>query len=210
MKHVDLLMERYPALAPCRHAIEQAVDAILTMHRQGGKLLLCGNGGSAADCSHIAGELLKGFLLKREPQGEERAKLETVSELAPYAAELQRGICAVALNDQGAVLSAFANDVKAEAVYAQLVYAMGRPGDVVLGISTSGNSKNVVLAVACAKAMGLPTIGLCGKSGGKLANLCDIAICVPETETFRVQELHLPVYHAICAQVEDSLFGTDR
>lgn len=207
MKHVDLLIKNYPQLAPCRGDVEAAIEAILAMHLAGGKLLLCGNGGSAADSSHIAGEMLKGFLLKREPVGEERKKLEAVAEIAPYAADLQQGICAIALPDQSAVLSAFANDVKAEAVFAQLVYAMCREPDVYWGMSTSGNSKNVVLAAACAKAMGIKTIGMTGVSGGKLRELCDITIRVPETETFRVQELHLPVYHAICAQVEETLFG---
>ena len=207
MKHVDLLITRYPCLAEARRDIEAAIQAILTMHRAGGKLLLCGNGGSAADSSHISGELLKGFLLKREPKGAERARLEAIPALAPYAADLQQGICAIALPDQSAVLSAFANDVKAEAMYAQLVYAMGRTEDVFLGLSTSGNSQNVVLAAACAKALGLVSIGMTGQAGGKLRELCDILIRVPETETYKVQELHLPVYHTICAQVEEELFG---
>ena len=207
MKHVDLLIERYPALADCRDAIEQAIIAILDSHRKGGKILLCGNGGSAADSSHIAGELVKGFLLKREPTGAELSRLESVEELKPYAKDLQGGMCAISLPDQGAVLSAYINDCKPEAVYAQLVYAMGRAGDVCLGMSTSGNSKNVVLAIACAKAQGITTVGLTGQGGGKMAALCDILIPVPETETFKIQELHLPVYHAICAQVEEELFG---
>ena len=207
MKHVDLLIERYPVLADSREAVEQAINAILSAHRRGGKLLLCGNGGSAADSSHIAGELVKGFLLKREPKGTELAALESVEELRPYAKDLQGGLCAISLPDQGAVLSAYVNDCKPEAVYAQLVYAMGRAGDVCLGMSTSGNSKNVVLAIACAKAQGMITVGMTGRGGGKLAELCDVLITVPETETFKIQELHLPVYHAICAQVEEDLFG---
>ena len=207
MKHVDLLMERYPCLAEARGDIEAAIEAILTMHRGGGKLLLCGNGGSAADSSHISGELLKGFLLKREPEGEELARLQSNPTLAPYATQLQRGICAIALPDQSAVLTAFSNDVKPEAMYAQLVYAMARRSDVFLGLSTSGNSQNVVLAAACAKALGIVSIGMTGQGGGQMAALCDILIRVPETETYKVQELHLPVYHTICAQVEETLFG---
>ena len=207
MKHVDLLIERYPVLADCRGTIEQAITAILDSHRKGGKILLCGNGGSAADSSHIAGELVKGFLLKREPVGAELARLESVPELKPYAKDLQGGLCALSLPDQGAVLSAYSNDCKPEAVYAQLIFAMGRAGDICLGMSTSGNSKNVVLAIACAKAQGITTIGLTGQGGGKMATLCDILIPVPEVETFKIQELHLPVYHAICAQVEEELFG---
>ena len=207
MNYVKNLVETYPVLAGCEKDVQAAVDAIIKMYHEGGKILLCGNGGSAADSSHIAGELLKGFILKREPKGENRAKLKAVPEIAPYAGVLQDGLCAIALPDQSAVLSAYANDCAPEAVFAQLVYSMHKKGDVVLGMSTSGNSKNVVLAVAAAKAMGLFTIGLTGEKGGKLRELCDVTICVPETETYKVQELHLPVYHAICAEVERILFG---
>ena len=207
MNYVKNLVETYPVLADCEKDVQAAVDAIVKMYYDGGKILLCGNGGSAADSSHIAGELLKGFILKREPKGENRAKLESVPEIAPYAGVLQDGLCAIALPDQSAVLSAYANDCAPEAVFAQLVYSMHKKGDVVLGMSTSGNSKNVVLAIAAAKAMGLFTIGLAGKSGGKLKEMCDVTICVPETETYKVQELHLPVYHAICAEVERILFA---
>ena len=207
MNYVKNLVETYPVLADCEKDVQAAVDAIVKMYYDGGKILLCGNGGSAADSSHIAGELLKGFILKREPKGENRAKLESVPEIAPYAGVLQDGLCAIALPDQSAVLSAYANDCAPEAVFAQLVYSMHKKGDVVLGMSTSGNSKNVVLAIAAAKAMGLFTIGLAGKNGGKLKEMCDVTICVPETETYKVQELHLPVYHAICAEVERILFA---
>ena len=190
MNYVKNLVETYPVLADCEKDVQAAVDAIVKMYYDGGKILLCGNGGSAADSSHIAGELLKGFILKREPKGENRAKLEAVPEIAPYAGVLQDGLCAIALPDQSAVLSAYANDCAPEAVFAQLVYSMHKKGDVVLGMSTSGNSKNVVLAIAAAKAMGLFTIGLAGKSGGKLKEMCDVTVCVPETETYKVQELH--------------------
>ena len=207
MNYVEELIKNYPVLSGCKADVQAAVDAIVKMYYDGGKIMLCGNGGSAADSSHIAGELLKGFILRREPKGENRERLLSVPEIAPYASVLQDGLCAIALPDQSAVLSAFANDCSPDAVYAQLVYSMHREGDVVLGISTSGNSENVVLSVAAAKAMGLKTIGLTGKSGGKLYGLCDITVRVPETETYRVQELHLPVYHAICAEVERILFG---
>ena len=207
MNYVEELIKNYPQLAGCRAEVQAAVDAIVKMYHDGGKIMLCGNGGSAADCSHIAGELLKGFILRREPKGENRERLLSVPEIAPYASVLQDGLCAIALSDQSAVLSAFANDCSPDAVYAQLVYSMHKSGDILLGISTSGNSENVVLAVAAAKAMGLCTIGLTGSSGGRLYGLCDITVRVPETETYRVQELHLPVYHAICAEVERILFG---
>lgn len=207
MNYIENLAKNYPVLKDCTADIQAAVDAIVKMYREGGKLLLCGNGGSASDSSHIAGELLKGFILKREIKGEDRAKLDEMEELAPYVSKMQDGLCAISIPDQAAVLSAFANDCDPAAVFAQLVYTMHGKGDVLLGLSTSGNSKNVVLAVSVAKAMGLTTIGLTGISGGKLAQLCDITIRVPETETYRVQELHLPVYHAICAEVEEILFG---
>lgn len=194
MNYVEHLIKRFPELSECAKDIEAAVDAICRMHREGGKLLLCGNGGSAADCEHISGELLKGFILRREH-----------SDGVP--ALLQRGICAVPLPSLSASISAFANDVEPSLVYAQLVYAMGRRGDVFMGISTSGNSKNVVEAARVAKTIGLVTLGLTGAKGGLLADICDFTVRVPETETYRIQEYHLPVYHAICAQVEEQLFN---
>lgn len=203
MKHIDLMLKHYPALSCCRDSICDAVDAVLNMYRNGAKLLLCGNGGSAADCSHIAGELLKGFLLKRPITDADRAALSELSDRE----SLQRGICAISLPDQGAVLSAYANDEAPDMVYAQLVYAMHGRGDVFMGLSTSGNSRNVVYAAQCAKGMGLTTIALTGENGSKLAEICDIVIRVPAVETYLVQEYHLPVYHAICAQVEETLFG---
>lgn len=194
MNHIECLTERLPELSAVAQKIEKAVEAICLMHRDGGKLLLCGNGGSAADCEHISGELLKGFLLRRTPDG-----------AVPEA--LQRGVAAIPLPSLSASLSAFANDVEPSLVYAQLVYALGRSGDVWMGLSTSGNSRNVVEAARVARLLGLVTVGLTGESGGKLGELCDVAVRVPATETYRVQEYHLPVYHAICAEVEARLFG---
>ena len=194
MNHIEKLINRIPALAPLASEIEGAVAAICQMHRAGGKLLLCGNGGSAADCEHISGELLKGFLQKRPP-------VEDVPEV------LQQGVAAIPLPSLSASLSAFANDVEPALVYAQLTYALGRQGDVFMGLSTSGNSRNVVEAAEVAKKQGLLTIALTGATGGKLASISHITIRVPETETYLVQELHLPVYHAICAEVEERLFG---
>jgi len=204
--YVNLMIEHHPALEVCRKDVESAVEAVLTMHKNGGKLLLCGNGGSAADCEHIAGELLKGFLLKRTPEGDLHGRLaETMG--VENAEKLQRGVSAVPLPSLVGVGSAFCNDVDPALVYAQLVLAMGRPEDVLLCISTSGNSKNVVYAAKAAKALGIRTVALTGGTGGQLRDLCDIVICVPETETYRIQEYHLPVYHALCAQMEEVLFG---
>lgn len=194
MKHIDMLISRYPVLAPLRESIVQAVKMIEDMHFSGGKLLLCGNGGSAADCEHISGELLKGFLLPR-PQ-----------HISGFE-KLQGGIAAIPLPSLSALISAFSNDVAPELVYAQLTNVLAAENDVLFCISTSGNSKNVVLAAHLAKIKNIKTIALTGRDGGELKQLCTACICVPETETFKVQELHLPVYHAICAQCEEDIFG---
>lgn len=206
MNTIELLGKRYPALTDCLPEIERATEAIVTMHRAGAKLLLCGNGGSAADCGHIVGELEKGFLSKRPLSESAQKKLLDAGIPAEMTAKFQQGLCAISLPEQSAILSAFANDVEPKLVYAQTVLACARAGDVFLGISTSGNSENVVLAAKTAKAVGATAIGLTGAAGGKLAEICDIAIRVPATETFIVQEYHLPVYHAICAEVERRLF----
>ena len=194
MNHIENLSKRFPALSATVGDIEAVVEIICRMHRERGKLLLCGNGGSAADCEHISGELLKGFLLRRENEGE-------------VTSCLQRGVAAIPLPSFSASLSAFANDVEPSLIYAQLVYALGRQGDVWMGLSTSGNSKNVVEAARVARSMGLVTVGLTGESGGELSSLCDVTVRVPASETYLVQEYHLPVYHAICAEVEQRLFG---
>jgi D-sedoheptulose 7-phosphate isomerase len=205
MKYVNELTERYGALKPIECEIEKAVSAVVNSYKNGGKVLLCGNGGSASDCDHVAGELLKGFLMKREPVGEELESLKLA--LGEDAPKLQRGIPAIPLPQLSGVLSAFANDVDPSLVYAQLVYALGRAGDVLFAFSTSGNSVNVDKAVRCAKALGITVITMTGESGGKIAGYADIAIKAPEKETFKVQEYHLPIYHAICSEAEKSLFG---
>lgn len=204
---LEELTERYPALAPRKAEIHDACGMLLRCAGNGGKLLLCGNGGSCADCGHISGELLKGFLLKRPLSEEDRNKWAPFAGGAELAAKLQYGVCAIPLPAMTAAATAFANDESPEAVYAQLVLAMGRPGDALICISTSGNSENVVNAAVTARALGLTAVGLTGAGGGRLAELCDVCIRVPETETFKVQELHLPVYHCICAFLEAELFG---
>ena len=205
----DDLLARLPELVPCAQDILFAFEALRQCYRNGGKLLICGNGGSAADAGHIAGELMKGFLLKRPIPAEDEDRLENsfpgAGEL--LAANLQRALPAIALPDQTAVLTAFSNDVAADMAYAQLVYGYGRPGDVLLAISTSGNSANVVNAAMVARAMGLKAIGLTGQGGGRLSGCCDAVIKAPAYETFRVQEYHLAIYHALCAMVEMEFFG---
>ncbi len=200
MNYVLDTIKRYPILEACKEDILAAVDAISQMYENGSKLLLCGNGGSAADCEHISGEFLKGFLKKRPY---EKGELDLEEDIL---SKLQKGIPAIPLTSLSSSLSAFNNDVDPDLNYAQLVQALGATGDVFLGISTSGNAKNVSLAAKTANAKGLITIGLTGEKGGLLKDICDICIRVPENETYKIQELHLPVYHAICAQVEANFF----
>ena len=201
------LIERYPALTGIKAELEKASELMNKTVKDGGKILLCGNGGSCADCDHIAGELMKGFLLKREIDKDFKEVLEKEypDEAKYFSENLQGGIPAISLVSHGAVLSAFANDVSADMVYAQLVHACGKKGDLLIGLSTSGNSKNVVNAVKIAKAKGLYTLGLTGERKCAL-DMCDVTLKAPETETFKVQELHLPIYHYLCAKLEADMF----
>lgn len=208
MDYVQELIERYPALNGVESALRQAIDELVTCFYSGGKLLVCGNGGSCCDADHIVGELMKGFLKKRPLDAELRQRLTDAGGEAgaALAGKLQGGLPAINLMAHAGLNSAFANDVDASMLYAQQVMGYGRQGDVLIGISTSGNAQNVCSAAIAAKALGMKTIALTGASGGRLKALVDIAVCVPETETFKVQELHLPVYHALCAAVEAEFF----
>lgn len=201
------LIERYPVLTGIKDELEKASELMYKTVKDGGKILLCGNGGSCADCDHIAGELMKGFLLKREIDKDFKEVLEKEypDEAKYFSENLQGGIPAISLVSHGAVLSAFANDVSADMVYAQLVHACGKKGDLLIGLSTSGNSKNVVNAIKIAKAKGLYTLGLTGERKCAL-DMCDVTLKAPETETFKVQELHLPIYHYLCAKLEADMF----
>ena len=207
MNYVDNIKERYPALAPITGDIEAAVNAIVDCYKNGGKIMLCGNGGSAADSEHISGELLKGFMSLRQPTEEERARLSAALGDDEAAGKLQRGIPAIPLTSLSASLSAFANDVEPSLVFAQLVFALGKAGDILICLSTSGNSKNVVNAARVASAQGINVISLTGCSDSKLSEISRITIKAPEKETYKVQEYHLPIYHAICAEAERILFG---
>ncbi len=198
MNSLTELIARHPALAACKSEIEAAVSLITETYFGGGKVLLCGNGGSAADCDHIAGELLKGFLLPR--------KVENPDIPAELREKLQGALPAVSLPSLTAALTASINDLDADFVYAQLLLGLAKPGDLLVAISTSGNSKNVLHAAELARAIGVKTLALTGKGGGRLAELADTAICVPESETYLVQELHLPVYHFLCAETERHIF----
>lgn len=195
---MEELFERYPALKACEKNIKKALELMIQTYEQGGKILICGNGGSAADSEHIVGELMKGFLLKR-PVEDERIPEE-------LRCRLQGSLPAISLPSQISVLSAFINDEDPEMLYAQLVYGYARENDLVIGISTSGNSANIVNALRVAKALGSKTLALTGEKPSKLSELCDVTINAPSSETFKIQEYHLPIYHYLCAAVENKFF----
>lgn len=200
MKRLNELIQRYPVLEECRPEMETAFRDLMGVFSAGGKVLLCGNGGSAADADHWSAELLKAFVKKR-PLPE--ADTERLGPL--LSGKLQHGLPAIPLGGFTALNSAYANDCDAEYAYAQLTYALGRPSDALIGISTSGNARNVCHALEAARGMGLNTIGLSGQSGGAMKPLCDVCICVPCSETYLIQELHLPVYHTLSLMLEEAL-----
>ena len=202
------LFQRYPQLTACMRDIDAALERLRTCYERGGKVLLAGNGGSAADCEHISGELMKSFLFRRAP---ERAAADRLSELYGNEGEelsclIEGALPAISLTSMTSANTAFTNDVGSAASLAQLVNGLGRKGDVFFGISTSGNSHNIYLALMMARAREMQTILLTGGDGGRCAMVADTMICVPEKETFKIQELHLPVYHALCAILEAELF----
>lgn len=198
------LFRRYPCLDECKNEIHNAFAAMAQSLKSGGKILCCGNGGSAADCDHFVGELMKGFLKKRPLSAEEKSKF-TDSFVAD---NLQKGLPAISLCSHSALMTAFENDAVPSLVFAQQVYAYAKKYDVVLCLSTSGNSENVVHASQAAKAAGAVSVAITGAGESKLSELCDICIRLPETETFKIQELTLPVYHCIAAMLEDYFFET--
>lgn len=203
------LEQRYPELGPTIPAVETAAAALIATFRAGGKLLVCGNGGSAADSDHIVGELMKGFERPRPISEDLRERLRAVDpERGPYlAARLQRGLPAISLVSPHALTTAIANDTAADMIFAQQVLGYGRPGDALLAISTSGNAVNVLHALKVARALDMRTIGLTGRAGGQMVPLCDVAICAPYDRTLEVQERHLPIYHALCLMIEQEFFG---
>ena len=194
-----MLYERYPELQECKEEIEKARALLIETYQKGGKVLVCGNGVSAADSEHIVGELMKGFKLKR-PVQDERIPEE-------LRGGLQGALPAISLPSQCAILSAFINDVDPEMMYAQLVYGYAKENNLVIGLSTSGNSVNVVKAVEIAKCLGARTLAMTGSRESKLSALSDVTIRVPATETYKIQEFHLPVYHYLCAEVERAMFS---
>lgn len=206
---LENLILRYPMLALCENDIKCALKAVIECYEKGGKLLLCGNGGSSADCDHITGELMKGFFCKR-PLSEEKKLMmrKNCHEIdAQILDKLQSGLPALSLPSMTALNTAFSNDVDSSLVYAQSLLALANEADVLIAISTSGNAQNVTFAAMTAKALGVKVIGLTGESGGRLFDLADICIRVPGSETYKIQELHLPVYHYLCAEVEKHFFA---
>jgi len=204
-----ILFSNYPDLKICREGILDAFRLLNNCYRQSGLIMVCGNGGSAADAEHIVGELMKGFKMKRPVKPEQRSM---ISSLFPADGEylannLQQAIPAISLVSQTSISTAFANDVNAEMVFAQLVFGYGKPDDVLIGLSTTGNSANVVNACKIAKALGIHTIAFTGEKESRLSEICDVTIQVPACEVYRVQELHQPVYHALCAMLEIDAFG---
>lgn len=209
MKHIDLLVERYPSLESAKNDIVTAYLLLEESYENGGKLLVAGNGGSAADAEHIVGELMKGFKLPRKPEADFAEKLvEENQELGSVLAEnLQGALPAIALDGHPALSTAYMNDCEPLLCFAQQVNGYGKSGDVFLGISTSGNSKNVLFAATTAHAKGMKVIGLTGAKDSKLKDMSDVCIKVPQTETYMIQELHLPIYHCLCLMLEDKFFA---
>lgn len=208
-KHVDLLLERYPKLHKVRQEIMEAYLVMEEAYLNNGKLLTAGNGGSAADSEHIAAELMKSFKIERRISKDFAAKLIKIDAERGIglSQNLERPLTAIPLVAHEALTTAYINDVDGLGVFAQQLYGYGRKGDVFLGISTSGNSKNIMNATVVARALEIKVVGLTGAVGGELAEVSDVIVRVPETETYRIQELHLPIYHCWCLMLEDRFFG---
>ena len=196
------LFQRYPCLEENKNDIYNAFSAMAQCFRNGGKVLCCGNGGSAADCDHFAGELLKGFLKKRPLSPEEKAAIGCDF----LADNLQKGLPVISLCTHSALITAYSNDAEPSLIYAQQVYAYAKENDVLLCLSTSGNSENVVYAALAAKAAGIKSVAITGANESRLSEICNVCIRLPETETYKIQELTLPVYHCIAAMLEDNFF----
>lgn len=211
-KQLEILVNRYPELSAVKKEISEAYQILENCYAHGGKLLVAGNGGSAADAEHIIGELMKSFKLSRKPDADFAEKLVAENqELGSVLAEnLQGALSAIALDGHSALSTAYINDCEPQLCFAQQVNGYGKTGDVFLGISTSGNSKNVLYAATTARAKGMKVIGLTGAKNSKLEQMSDVCIKVPRTETYMIQELHLPVYHCLCLMLEEKFFGEGK
>lgn len=205
---VEKLVAKYPELSVCVQPILDAFNLLKEAYRNEGMVLLCGNGGSASDCEHIVGELMKGFKLKRPVDDSFKQQLQRSfpNDFEYISSHLQGALPAISLVSQSSLTSAFANDVAADMIFAQQVFGYGKRGDVLIGLSTSGNSVNVIHALKVAKTLGLKTIGLTGENGGEMKEICDVTICVPFEETLDIQERHLPIYHTLCIMLEEEFF----
>jgi D-sedoheptulose 7-phosphate isomerase len=208
MDHMQRMLERYPDLKPIADDVRAAVDTLIAAYRGGGKVLICGNGGSASDSEHIVGELMKGYLLRRPVPDAFREQLRgAAAEEAGYLADhLQGALPAISLVSHTSLITAYVNDVAADMIFAQQVYGYGRPGDVLIGISTSGNAANVRHALQVARAVGVRTVGMTGPTGGKMLPFCDVAVRVPASSTADIQERHLAIYHTVCALLEEAFY----
>lgn len=208
-RHIDLLLKRYPALEHMQNSIISAYIFMRECYKNNGKLLIAGNGGSAADADHITGELMKKFKIPRPISSELNRRLKEIDHIrgSKLAKTLEKSLMTIPLVACDALTTAFLNDVEDSSIFAQKVLGYGRPDDVFLGISTSGNSENVIMACITAKAIGMKTIGLTGANGGELKKNSDICIMVPEQETYIIQELHQPIYHCWCLMLEEFFFG---
>ncbi|MDR1156566.1 MAG: SIS domain-containing protein [Bacteroidales bacterium] len=209
LNELKILPVNYPELSTCENDILAAFGLMHDCYLRGGLIMTCGNGGSAADAGHIVGELMKGFKRERRLTDEQREKIKKAfpDKGGFLAGNLQQAIPAISLSDQVSLTSAFINDIASGMVFAQQVLGYGKAGDVLIGLSTSGNSENVVNACRVAKSFGVKTIGMTGETGGEMRSICDVTIRVPAVETYRVQEYHLPIYHALCAMMEVAFFN---
>src|SRR5574344_1680563 len=209
-KHIETLVQRYPQLESCKDDILKAYQILEEAYSAGRKLLVAGNGGSASDSEHIVGELMKEFKLKRKVYSDQADAMRAIDpEMGEVLAEnLQGALPAITLTAHSSLTTAFMNDSEPVLVFAQQVNGYGKAGDCFLGISTSGNSQNVIYAAITAKARGLKVIGLTGAKESKLSALADVCIRVPETETYKIQEYHLPIYHCLCLMLEEIFFST--
>jgi D-sedoheptulose 7-phosphate isomerase len=208
MTRIEQLISAYPDIAACAADIQSAFEILRSCYHTGGKVLTCGNGGSAADAEHIVGELMKGYLFRRPVPAAIRTKLLNKShrDSEYLAAHLQGALPAISLVSQNSLISAIANDTAADMVFAQQVYGYGHEGDTLIGLSTSGNSRNVILAMQAANALGLHTLAFTGPTGGALKAVCEVCICVPGESTPDIQERHLPIFHVLCAMLEEEFF----
>lgn len=206
MKHIESLLQRYPSLFDLKNDLIGAFETLRKTYEQGGKLLICGNGGSSADAEHIVGELMKDFCVTRKIPSDFAEKLDKITENEAVKVGLRRALPAISLCSHTALMTALMNDGDPTLVFAQQVYALGKPADTLLALSTSGNSANVVRSAEVAKALDMQVIAITGEKGGALAKLADIVLALPETETYKVQELTLPIYHTLCLMLEEHFF----